>query len=232
MLEELYTSGAYLEKNPDWHSRESPWKAAQALRMLQRHDLAIKTICEVGCGAGEILRLLQEKLDQTCQFWGYDISPQAHAFWQGKENDRLHYKLADIRKEHDIFFDLILVFDVIEHLEDYFSFLRDIKPKSHYKLFHIPLDLSVQTVLRRHALLRVRDSYGHLHSFTKETALRSLEDTGYKIMDYFYTSSSTDLPSKVLSTRLLRMPRKILFWLQQDFAARTLGGCRLLVLAR
>jgi predicted TPR repeat methyltransferase len=232
MLEELYTSGDYLEKNPDWHVGESPWKVVQALRMMQRHDLAIRTICEVGCGAGEILRQLQEKMDPTCHFWGYDISPQAYEFCKGKENDRLHYKLADIRQESDTFFDLILVFDVLEHLEDYFSFLRDIKPKSHYKLFHIPLDLSVQTMLRRNALLKIRDAYGHLHSFTKETALRSLEDTGYEVIDYFYTSSSVDLPSSVLSTRLLKIPRRVLFWLQKDFAARTLGGCRLLILAR
>jgi ubiquinone/menaquinone biosynthesis C-methylase UbiE len=61
--------------------------------MLKRHNLALKMICEVGCGAGEILRLLQQEMDPTCLFWGYDISPQAYEFCKGKENDRLHYKL-------------------------------------------------------------------------------------------------------------------------------------------
>jgi hypothetical protein len=140
--------------------------------------------------------------------------------------------IAGIRQESDTFFDLIFVFDVIEHLEDYFSFLRDIKPKSQYKMFHVPLDLSAQTVLRRNGLLYTRDAYGHLHSFTKETALRSLEDTGYEILDYFYTCSSIELPTHVLRTRLLKIPRKLLFRLHKDIAARTIGGCRLLVLAR
>jgi SAM-dependent methyltransferase len=232
MLEDLYTSGEYLAKNPDWHAGESPWKVAQTLRMLKRHNLAIKTIGEVGCGAGEILRLLQERMEPNCHFFGYDISPQAYALCKGKENDRLHYMLTDIRKENDLFLDLMLIFDVVEHIEDYFGFLRDIKSKSQYKMFQIPLDLSVQTVWRSKALLKIRDAYGHLHSFTKETALRSLEDTGYEIIDYFYTSNVMDLPNSVLSTRLLKIPRKVLFWLQQDFAARTLGGCRLLILAR
>lgn len=34
MLEQLYTSGEYLEKNPTWHVEESPWKAKQVIRML------------------------------------------------------------------------------------------------------------------------------------------------------------------------------------------------------
>jgi 2-polyprenyl-3-methyl-5-hydroxy-6-metoxy-1,4-benzoquinol methylase len=39
-------------------------------------------------------------------------------------------------KEEGAFFDLILILDVIEHVEDYFSFLRDLKSKSQYKLIH------------------------------------------------------------------------------------------------
>jgi hypothetical protein len=39
--------------------------------------------------------------------------------------------------------------DVVEHLEDYFSFLREIRPKGEFKMLHIPLDLSVQTIYER-----------------------------------------------------------------------------------
>ena len=49
----LYSNGTYLEKNPLWYSDESPFKAAQILRMLERHRLKPKTIAEVGCGAGK-----------------------------------------------------------------------------------------------------------------------------------------------------------------------------------
>jgi len=52
--EELYTTGTYLEKKPLWHTEESPWKAEQVMRMLNRQTIAPKTICEVGCGAGEV----------------------------------------------------------------------------------------------------------------------------------------------------------------------------------
>jgi Methyltransferase domain len=231
MFTELYTSGEYLKKNPTWHVEESPWKARQILRMMARNTLAPSTICEVGCGAGEILRQLQGKMDSACSFWGYEISPQAIELTATRANERLHFKLADIRQEQNAFFDLILIMDVIEHLEDYFSFLRDIHPKSDCKIFHIPLDLSVQAILRRAALPGVRQSYGHIHYFTKDIALRMLADVGYEVLDFFYAPRSIDLANS-LGKKVLIPPRKLLFALHKDLAVRILGGYSLLVLAK
>lgn len=232
MLEEMYTSGDYLKKNPTWHVEESPWKAAQIIRMMKQNHIVPGTICEVGCGAGEILRQLQEHMHDECTLWGYDISPQAFELSKSRANERLHFKLVDIRQEKEALFDLILVMDVIEHLEDYVSFLREIRPNSQYKIFHIPLDLSVQTVLRTHGLLKVRESYGHIHYFTKETALQVLQDVGYEVLDYFYTARAIELPSNEITRKLLRLPRKLLFAIHRDLAARLLGGWSLLILAK
>src|SRR5262245_11551081 len=123
MMQTLYTSGSYLEKNPSWHVEESPWKAAQVLRMLARNQLHPLTICEVGCGAGEVLKQLQAQMDELCQFWGYDIAPQAIEMAQSRANDRLHFKLADVSKDPTASFDLVLMMDVIEHVENPFDFL-------------------------------------------------------------------------------------------------------------
>ncbi|PYS48925.1 MAG: methylase [Acidobacteria bacterium] len=177
-----------------------------------------------------VLRLLQSQMNDACTFWGYDISPQAMQMCKERGNERLHFKLADIRQE-DIFFDLILMLDVVEHLENYFSFLRDIKPKSHYKLFHIPLEVSVQGVLRGKIFLRNRDLHGHLHYFTKETALRTLEDIGYEVLDYSYLPEN-EMPAELIETNLIKLPRKWFFALNRDWAVRLLGGFRLLVLAK
>jgi cyclopropane fatty-acyl-phospholipid synthase-like methyltransferase len=166
--------------------------------MLDRNRLTPSTICEVGCGAGEVLRQLQEHIKGNCILWGYEVSPQAFEMCTTRANDRLHFKRADIGEEKDVWFDLILVLDVIEHLEDYFSFLRDLKSKSDHKIFHIPLDVSVHTVLRGYGLKR-RDLHAHLHYFTKDTALRTLEDTGYEVLDYFYTPRSIELEASVCS---------------------------------
>ena len=227
----LYLDGEYLSKNPRWHVEESPWKAKQVLRMLRQNDLVPKSICDVGCGAGEVLSQLQKSLDRDCVFRGYDISPQALSLAWSRANEKLQFVQGDVRSENDAFFDLILVLDVIEHLEDYWSFLRELKMKSRYKIFHIPLDLSVQTVFRQNALFKRRNLYAHLHYFTKETALQTLRDTGYEVLDYFYTPRSIELGSE-LGQKLLRLPRRLCFAINRDSAARLLGGFGLLVLAR
>ncbi len=232
MAENLYTSGDYLEKNPGWHVEESPWKARQIIQMLTRNHLEPRAICEVGCGVGEVLKQLQKNMEDDCTFAGYDISPQAIEIAQSRANARLYFKLMDIQQEQEVFFDLILVMDVVEHLEDYFSFLRAIGPKSAYKIIHIPLDLSAQTVLRRGGLLKVRNAYGHLHYFTKETALQTVKDTGYDILDYYYTARALEIPGKGVTRNLMNIPRKVLFAINPELATHALGGWSLLILAK
>jgi len=229
--ENIYIDGSYLAKNPLWHSDESPFKANQILRMLQRNRLQPKSIAEIGCGAGEVLRQLQNKMDGDCRFWGYDISPQALELCKGRVNSRLQFKLADVSREEGAFFEMILVLDVIEHVEDYFGFLRGIRPKSDLKIFHFPLDLSVQAVLRKRGLLIRRERYGHIHYFTKETALETLKDLGYSILDHFYTPRCIELAKETLQ-KIARLPRMICFSMHQDLTVRILGGYSLLVLAR
>jgi cyclopropane fatty-acyl-phospholipid synthase-like methyltransferase len=227
----LYTDGTYLEKNPLWHTDESPFKAAQIVRMLERHRLKPKTIAEVGCGAGEVLKRLQGKMNNECRFWGYDISPQALKMCDSRANERLQFKLADISQEEGTFFDLILVLDVLEHVEDYFGLLRGMRPKSDLKIFHFPLDLSVQAVLRKRGLLKRRELYGHIHYFTSETALESLKETGYEVLDHFYTPRCIELAKETVQ-KIARLPRMICFAIHQDLTVRILGGYSLLVLAR
>lgn len=125
-----------------------------------------------------------------------------------------------------------MAIDVLEHIEDYFDFLRKLKNKGAYKISHIPLDLSVQMILRGSPIWRVRKLVGHLHYFTKETALETLKDTGFEVVDYIYTSGHLDLPNRGWIASLLKLPRKLFFLLHQDLTVRILGGFSLLVLAK
>ena len=184
----IYRDGSYLKYNPSWHAEESPFKVRQILRMVERQRLAPKSVCDVGCGAGIVLAELQPHLPSDCICFGYDVSPNAIAMCPNRGNDNLRFRLRDIRKEqNETFVDLLLMLDVFEHVEDYIGLIRAVRSKAKQKLFHIPLDLSVQAVLRKNGLLLRRDHHAHLHYFTKETALRTLTDVGYQIVDYFYT---------------------------------------------
>jgi cyclopropane fatty-acyl-phospholipid synthase-like methyltransferase len=228
---EIYKRSDYLEKNPTWHVEESPFKAKYILKLLRRNNLSPKTVCEAGCGAGEVLRQLQLQMSPDTEFCGYEISPIAFELCKPRQNEKLRFKLSDLGKEEGVRFDLLLVLDVIEHVEDYFSFLRGIHPRAHYKLFHIPLDLSVQAVLRKNGLMKRREMHAHLHYFTKETALAILQDTGYEILDYFYPARSNEIGPTLLQ-KCFRIPRSIFFAIHQDLAVRVLGGYTLMVLAK
>jgi hypothetical protein len=227
----IYTDGDYLIRNDGWHTEDSPWKATQIIKILDRNAIRPSTVCEIGSGAGEILNQLHAKLPPGTKYYGYEISPQAHAMALQREKEGLTFLLKDILEE-DVFYDVALIIDVIEHVQDFYGFLQKIKNKATYKIFHIPLDLSVQTVWRSKPILTGRKQVGHIHYFTKETALAALEDSGYTIADHFYTSGMVELPGKPLRSKMLIWPRKLLFGINQDFAARLLGGYSLMVLAK
>jgi SAM-dependent methyltransferase len=227
----VYVDGEYLKNNPSWHVDESAFKVGEIVQMIERNGLQPKTICDVGCGAGEVLRLLQERLNIQCVFCGYDISPQALEMCRSRSNERLQFKLGDVSHDEGTSFDLMLVLDVIEHVEDCFGFLNAIRSKSELKIFHIPLDLSVQTVLRKRGLLKRRALHRHIHYFTQQTAIETLKDCGYTPLDYFFTSHSLAC-GKEIGQRIARLPRTICFAIHQDLTARILGGYSLLVLAR
>ena len=165
-------------------------------------------------------------------FSGYEVSPQAIEMCSRKAKKNLQFFLKDLLAERGVLFDVVMAIDVIEHIEDYFGFLRKLRAKGRYKVFHIPIDLSVQSVLRCSPLLEGRDKVGHIHLFTKETALASLKDAGYEVVDYFYTRGSLELPKRGWQTNLMRLPRKLSFSVHQDLAVRIFGGFSLLVLAK
>lgn len=228
----VYEDGTYLHNNPTWHEEDSPWKAKQIEKILRKNNVDPSTICEVGCGAGEILTCLANGYSANVIFSGYEISPQAFEICKKKEKQNLHFLLTDLLDEADASFDVIMAIDVFEHVDDYLGFLRKFQAKGEYKVFHIPLDLSVQTVLRSSPILKGRASVGHIHYFTKETALATLKDTGYEVVDYFYTNGSLELPNRGWKANLLKLPRKLLFSIHQDLTVRILGGFSLLVLAK
>ena len=225
----IYTDGTYLRNNPGWHTGDAAWKADHVLRMLERHRLSPATVYEVGCGAGEMLRTLARRLPTT-RFMGRDVSPDAIALSRNRAGPNLQFRLGNGLDEPERY-DLALAIDVFEHIEDCFTFLRRLRPKARHKLFHIPLDLSALSVARPGKLVGMRRSVGHLHYFTKDTALALLEDTGYRVIDHAYTSGATELGNYGWKARLLKFPRQALFQLHPDAAARLLGGFSLLVLA-
>jgi SAM-dependent methyltransferase len=227
----MYTTGEYLSNNPTWHAEDSVWKAERIHALLHEHGISGSSVVEIGCGAGEILVHLAQLRGAGCSYTGFDVSPQAFALASPKSSSQLKFVQGDFFASEGQY-DVALVIDVLEHLEDYFSFLRKLKPRADYKVFHIPLDLSAQTVLRETPLLEGRTSVGHIHYFTKGIALRMLEETGHEILGWRFTQGAVELPRTHWKTRMARPLRRWMFRMAPELAARSLSGFSLLVLAR
>ena len=226
----IYSDGTYFRNNPDWHVDDSAWKARHVAGILERNAIKPASVCEIGCGAGEVLRSLSREMPEAKRFVGYDISPDAYRLCSPKAGGRIEFRLGNMLEE-PVEFDLAMAIDVFEHVEDYFDFLRRLRTKATYKVFHIPLDLSALSLLRREPS-RMRKGVGHIHYFDKDIALASLEDTGHEIIDWTYTSGRTELPNLGWKSRLMKGPRKAVYALNADLAVRAFGGYSLLVLAR
>jgi len=227
-MDSIYTDGTYLARNPAWHAADSGWKADRVVRLLERHGIAPKTVCEVGCGAGEVIAQVARRWPEA-RCTGYDISPQAWAM-SSRKGARVEYRMGDALAGPERY-DVALAIDVVEHVEDYPGFLRRLRTKATHKVFHFPLELCALWAARGEPLLRKRREVGHLHHFCKETALAALEDTGYRVVEHGYTPWATELARYGWKSSLLNGPRRALFALDPDAAVRLLGGYSLLVLA-
>ena len=231
MATSLYIDGRYESLHPTWHAEDSEWKGRQVIAMLRRNHLEPRTVCEVGCGAGGILRMLQRNLPSECILLGYEISPQAHARCATHANQSLRFVLGDFLDQPADELDLLLCMDVVEHVPDYLGFLKRIKERGNRKLFHVPLDLSMQAILRE-VPEAVRRSAGHLHYFTRKLFFAALHEAGYEVLDWIYTPAAVDLAPRSLAMACAKLPRKAMFALSPEIAVRLLGGYSLLVLTK
>ena len=228
--ENIYRNGTYLKLNKGWGRCDSEWEVEQVLKLMCRNNIKVKNIADVGCGVGKVAKTLSSKLSHL-KIDCYDISPQLSLFWKKIKRENICFFLKDFLKSRKSY-DLILLVNVIEHLDDYRGYLRKIRDRSKYKILHIPLDLSMQMLLRESRLIGMRKEVGHIHYFSKNIALALLEELGYEVIDYFYTPSSIELkPSSVMMT-ILKPIRKIFFLINKDLTVKLLGGYSLIVLMK
>ena len=222
----MYNDGRYSSKNPDWHESDAPWKATQVLSMLGDRNFRPESIVDIGCGTGGVLEVIAGVLNGT-RLVGYDPSPQAISMVE--RSDRVELRVGTPNDVHQ-HYDLLLSLDVFEHVEDYIGFLRSLRPIADWFMFHIPLDVSAQTVIRERPLLAVRSTIGHLHYFTRRTALASLETAGFEIV-YDRLLFPNDMTNRKVKTRLANIPRGLGRRITPQLSARIFGGSTLLVLA-
>lgn len=230
---DIYVNGEYFNNNPDWDIADARWKTDVIVDLLKRNKLNPKQVIEVGCGAGENLVELLKKDNGIEKLTGFDISPQAINLAAKKVTDKISFFNEDITGKENMHADLMLVIDVVEHVDDYYGFLRKLKTKSDWFVFHIPLDLSCRTVMKPHVLLQQRQSVGHIHYYSKEMVEWALLDTGYEIIDWEYTKPVVDVqPANSVKRFVKKILRNFSFAINKDWSAKKWGGYSMMILAK
>lgn len=224
----IYNEGTYLGFNSSWHQEDSPYKAGLVIDLLDK--LSVKSVLEVGCGAGEILNILSRHFPDI-QFYGYDISADAASFWVEKQSANLGFTRANLI-ESDKHADAVLCLDVFEHIEDYMGFLRKLKSHGAYFIFNVPMDMCVIKLLTS-GLRYARKEVGHLHYFNEWSAKATLADCGYEIEVARLSPAFLKIPPRNFRQALVVVPRIVAhFLLGKRLACKLLGGYSLIVRAK
>lgn len=226
-----YMSRDYLNENPSWDIEDSPWKADFVTKILKSYNIKPASICDVGCGSGGVLAELRSAFPQA-ELFGYDIAPDAAQFWPQHEALNIKFHIGDFIILNSQKYDVLLVLDVVEHVNDPFFFLSDLRGSSMYYLFHFPLDLSAINVIRETPILKVREKVGHIHYFTKNIALSLLKECRYAVIDYWYSGATFSALRRTWKTRIASLLRRAAYALNKDLGTRMFGGETLFVLAR
>jgi ubiquinone/menaquinone biosynthesis C-methylase UbiE len=227
---ERYTGNDYVEDNPSWHEDDAPWKAAHIQAILQRNGVQPDTIGDVGCGTGAIIEILSRYYPQS-RIEGFEISPHAHEVSLKRASTKLTFSMTDAFQSGK-YFDLSMAIDVVEHVENPFEFLREMGRLSRWQVLHIPLDMNALAVGRGWVLREARRTLGHIHYFSRDSALAAIAEAGLETVDSFYTAWAIDQSYKSWKKRLAAWPRRIAFTAAPDATVRLVGGWSLMVLTR
>lgn len=225
----IYNDSAYLQKNAQWHAEDSPYKASFVVAAIERKKLQFVSCADIGCGAGLVTELMAKHFPRQ-RFVGYELSPDAQQFWSQRQTlTNLVLSGDDLLKSQEIY-ELIVCLDVFEHVEDYFGFLRLLRKRGKQFVFNIPLDMNVFK-LAIGGIRHAREEVGHLHYFNEYSAIHTLEDCGYRILDQHLSVAFLANPPRNLRQWAILPLRLLSLMFGKRFASRFFGGISLVVTA-
>lgn len=210
---DLYTDGAYALKNPDWHAGDSAGKAADIIALFEpifRAGQDRLRIAEVGAGFGgvlsEVCRLLHLRHPSTTiEAAAFEISEHAC-----REAARRHPEI-DVRQKAFVAadgpFDVVMLIDVLEHLENPSQLLREVRGAGRWLVVRQPLLESIST-FRRNDYPGQRAAFGHIAWFNHRSFNDLLAASGWRAVETRLTPP----------WQLAAQPRRRVSWLNRLFA--------------
>ena len=233
MIDPTYSRGDYFA-DPQRHSADARFKADSFLKLFlkfaKEHGRPIETFADVGCGSGDVVRMiadsLREKGFDSVTFKAYDVSPHVLKL----RHDGISFIMGDFC-ESDEFVDIVTLFDVFEHVPDPIAFIKAVAERCRTIAFHIPLDDCWSVAVRNRFRPKLRDP-GHLIFLNIVSALNMLAFAGLRVIDYEYTFAFQAPSGRLtLGSRVAFPFRWLLAKASPWLLSRTLGGTSLMVIA-
>lgn len=214
--EEFYDAWASMQLLDKSRDTVLKWKAANFLNLLLRNDFnQFESACEIGGAEGILLNTLDQVITIK-SLHNYDIS---NTFCIAGKN--LFPKIDFINQDFNrspSFYDLVLLSDIIEHIENDDEFLHTVSKFSNYLLIKVPIEKVVINSQFFHAItLRrkpLRFKYGlthingHLRGYAisdiKKTLSKYFQIIDYEVSDvaYFNKSKKKKIVKKMLGKQV------------------------------
>ncbi len=233
LADPFYTSGEYFT-DVRKYSADARFKADRFVqifsRFVKRNALTVNSLVDVGCGSGDIVKLIADSLRagewRSIQFKAYDVSPHVLEI----HNEGIEYIHGDFCLS-DEWVDVVTLFDVFEHVPDPIQFLKRTAERCKIMVFHIPLENSFNIAMRNLFGFKMKQS-GHLIFLDVVSALNLLAFAGLRVVEYEYTFAFLAPRSrKSLRAKLVFPVRCLIAKISPWLLSKTTGGASLLVIA-
>jgi hypothetical protein len=181
-----YTDGDYAARHPGWHITDAPHKAQDVLPGLLAisDDCQLKTlrIADVGAGVGGVIVELKKLFESarpgsSLEATAFEVSPDCI------ERARELFPSLDMRQKllesSDGPFDVILLADVLEHVENPWELLRTARAAARYLLVRQPLLESFSTFRHNNYGNQFKE-WGHIFFFNHRSFLEISRQSGWQ----------------------------------------------------
>lgn len=152
------------------------WKIPNLALVIPPSFYAQK-VAEVGCFNGHLISNIAINGNQNFLRYGYDANKSAIDCGT-KLYKNVTFSSQDIFEVQEKF-DLLILSDIIEHIENDQSFLRNCSQLSKNILINLPLEKCLANINRQYGY---NDPSGHLRSYSLNSALNLIHQSGLRVV--------------------------------------------------
>lgn len=230
----MYSEGNYFQ-DINRHIEDSKYKVEAIKKVLINYlidnKIELKSYADIGCGSGEIVKLLgselMHKFNSLKIIKGFDISPHVKEL----SDELVDFDFKDFTKGTEKF-DMVTLNDVFEHVPNPIDFIREVGKRAKLVVMHIPLENSFSVNVRNLQRKKIENP-GHLIFLDINSAINLITFSGLKIIDYQYSKDSLKAPSNNKTfLQKIAYPIKYLFLRLNPYIYSKLFGISITVIAR